>query len=670
MNGQSLKRRATKQLTQDNWADDDDDGGKETPDMESFMASKETMANRRILRVRRRAAPSAATAAARTPAPITGLFKGLDAAPAAAPAVAGGEDPLAALKRLGATAGTGEGAAEDAVEMKDETGAEWTCSCGNKNAGDAEACAKCWKSRKSVEAGDSEGKKDELQMFTFDALKAIENKSEDGSEKAAAPLFSFDPVPTTEQKKDEEKPAAAPVFSFGIPSATEQKKDDEKPAAAPVFSFGIAPATEQKEENKDSGKWKCPCCEAMNDDAKDACTECWAARPKEDKKTEEAKTAPAPAFSFGIAPTTQQMKDDEKPAAAPVFSFGIPSAEQKKDDEKPTATAMPAFSFGAAPSTEQKKEDDKPATAPVFSFGIPSAEEKKDEEKPAAAPVFSFGIAPAAEPKKEDNKDGKWKCPCCEAMNDDAKDACTECWVARPKEDKKTEDAKTAPAPAFSFGIAPTTEQMKDDEKPATAPVFSFGIPSAAEPKKEENKDSGKWKCPCCETMNDDAKDSCTECWAARPKNDSTDDAKPATSAPAFSFEVPSSTELKKDSKSGDGWQCPCCEALNDARATECAMCFVPAPSCPAPTPAHRPRPSATTTAPEPAPEPEATPAPPPPRRRRASFVLRTRNANDCCDVQSPARHIAPADAWRCPACNTRNSNADNCCSMCHVCRP
>ena len=55
MNGQSLKRRATKQLTQDNWADNDDDGGKETPDMESFMASKETMANRRILRVRRRA---------------------------------------------------------------------------------------------------------------------------------------------------------------------------------------------------------------------------------------------------------------------------------------------------------------------------------------------------------------------------------------------------------------------------------------------------------------------------------------------------------------------------------------------------------------------------------------------------------------------------------------
>ena len=736
--------------------------------MASLMADARTLAARRIVRVRRRPGAGAPEAAARAPAPITGLFKGLGAAPAVPAAGAGGEDPLAALRRLGAAAGAG---AESAEEKRDEEGAEeWTCACGARNAGDAESCAKCWKSRQSATAASGNAQSSTFQM----------------------PTFSFGDASVTEQKKDDEKAdekPAAPVFSFGTAPVTEQKKGDEKPAAAPAFSFGVPLTTEPKKEESTGDKWKCPCCETMNDNAKDACSECWVPRPKDDKKKEETKTEAAPVFSFGVPSTTEQKKDDEKkndekpaapvfsfgttpvtdqkkdekadekPSAAPVFSFGVSSTtEQKKDDEKPAAApafsfgvplttepkkeentgdkwkcpccetmnentrdscsecwvprpkddkkkeetkteAAPVVSFGGPSTTEQKKDDEKPAAAPVFSFGTaPVTEQKKDDEKPAAAPAFSFGVPSATEQKKEESTGDKWKCPCCETMNDNAKDTCSECWVPRPKDDKKKEETKPEAAPVFSFGTAPVTEQKKDDEKPAAAPVFSFGVPSTTEQKKDDEKPAAapvfsfgsalvteqkkeestgdKWKCPCCETMNDNGKDVCSECWVPRPKDDKKKDETTTETAPVFSFDVPSATEEKKDEITGDKWKCPCCDTMNDKSAQDCAFCFAAAPKQPPATPSvpdtrraavRRPRAPATPSTP--APEPEPTPAAPPARRRR-SFVPRARDANDRCDVQSPARRIPAADAWHCPACSTANSSADTCCSMCHVCRP
>ena len=178
--------------------------------------------------------------------------------------------------------------------------------------------------------------------------------------------------------------------------------------------------------------------------------------------------------------------------------------------------------------------------------------------------------------------------------------------------------------------------------------------------------------------MNDNAKDACSECWAPRPKDGKkTEETKPEA-VPVPTSGVAPPTEAK-DGNAKDKWKCPCCEAVNDKVAEMCAFCFAaapkPLPVDPAPPSAavRRPRPPSTPPQPAPAPapqQPEATPAPPPARRRRASFVPRARDVDDRCDVQSPARRVPAADAWRCAACNTLNSSTDTCCTMCRVCRP
>ena len=229
---------------------------------------------------------------------------------------------------------------------------------------------------------------------------------------------------------------------------------------------------------------------------------------------------------------------------------------------------------------------------------------------------------------------------------------------------------------------AATTTTFSFSTGKVTTTTISFGAPMAeatVEAKKPEKADSDdkKWKCPCCETLNDDSSTTCSECFINRPTGKEKDEPVPESVQPkAFGG---SSTDNKK--ATGSRWKCSCCDTVNEGGASVCSYCFAEASVHASVLPAHDSNSQHTAQASiKPTNADTVSSAPPPvplassdkPRRRRSFVAPRAMSASEACASSSSQakRQQESKGQWRCPTCNTLNNACDNQCLTCHVIRP
>eukprot|EP00727_Mastigamoeba_balamuthi_P001806 m51a1_g11622 hypothetical protein (1270) ;mRNA; r:31999-37159 len=432
-------------------------------------------------------------------------------------------------------------------EKKEEKPAGWKCPCCEAQNTEAEAtCNTCMVNRPTKPVAAAEKKKEEpASLFSFGNAAAAAAPA-DSKE---APAFSFGAAAPA---------ASASGFSFGADAAAAPKADLFAPApAAEKAKETPAPADAEKKESEAAAEgWKCPECQAFNDEANKQCRLCSAARKKTPKTT-----APAPSFSFGSAAETPAVpsifgsaaaKKDEAPAftafapSAPSVSASIFGAaakpEEAKKEEPPAAEKTPASSFGT-PASGEKKAD---APSSAVSFG---AEPEKKAESPAPAPVPLFGAALAESSKPEQPAAspaassifGAAAAPAESSAGTSPAPALPPFAFGAPADKKPDADA---PAPALAFGAAAASEK-----KPELA--FSFGAPGAA-PKADSLFGGASAAAPAFGAKPAEQASS-----PVPPAFGSAEPAKPAA-APAFAFgALPSSTSTPPPAAPAFGFGSP-----------------------------------------------------------------------------------------------------------------
>ncbi|KAF9967372.1 hypothetical protein BGZ73_000570, partial [Actinomortierella ambigua] len=270
------------------------------------------------------------------------------------------------------------------------------------------------------------------------------------------------------------KPPAPPAPIVAAPVSTLSFAPAPSAAVAPAPTFAPAPTAATKEIEKSDkeaapvtsnwaaagfkisagDKWKCPTCDVQNDNAKDKCPCCDTRKP-------------------GAA-----AKEADKKPSAPTLLFGGPAATTTATTATSSTTtpAPPAFLFG--PST---------TTATTTAAATSPSNEKK-EPAPAASNWAAAGFKFAA-------NENKWKCPTCDSHNDSAKDKCACCDTAKPG------------------GVSVADKGKEADKKEAAPPPVANNWAAAG----FKFNTADKWKCPTCDSQNDNSKNKCACCETAKP---------------------------------------------------------------------------------------------------------------------------------------------------------
>ena len=340
----------------------------------------------------------------------------------------------------------------------------------------------------------------------------------------------------------------------------------------------------------DLSLWRCESCLTENSGRSDVCKSCHLPSSETAISKSTAVSAPdKPVLLTSMMPKgwecpTCLVNNKMEASKCVCCQTPNPSAKVDIDASKESlgvdiASKFKVRSFNPVSSSKSATEG---GVAPVSGFIFGSSVE------PPTSSSFKFG---SSSMQSSSISDKKWNCPTCLVTNDDNLHNCPCCNTTKPKADdpsvsvpnfnfcKSTNDNTSPAASSFRFGNLPNRCTTSTSSNSDIALVPKDSVVS-----KFVETTKGKWACPTCAVLNDDAIDACPSCQTKNPgntvlsKSDCTWNCPTCLVSNSDSVDFCPCCQTKKPLSAsfnslGDKWECGTCLVRNDDSMSKCVCC-------------------------------------------------------------------------------------------------